>query len=287
MAPRNANDVSSDEDDAPESYSLTQSRQHIKTRDDELKKIQTAERDKKRARNRERDRRLKEQAENSKRKRNEAQNGDSELIARMERAMQEAQMEMDDDDEEEGEDDDGEHGDDEKDESDDEDEDADEDEEDEGDDGEEFKGIRESSDDEDEDMGSSDAESSQSMGKPKAHPDHLPDHLFSSAFNSQTSKSASKRKAKEDVHNIRSRKRARSTATPKDVIIGGRAIRTLKQGGPPSAVGMIPSTKAKKFLDRNLGMKGDRTKTRGWERRPANIGVMRRNGPAANFVRNR
>ncbi|KAE9394331.1 hypothetical protein BT96DRAFT_827845 [Gymnopus androsaceus JB14] len=48
---------------------------------------------------------------------------------------------------------------------------------------------------------------------------------------------------------------------------------------------MLPSAKVQKFLDRNLSVKGDKSRTRGWERRAANIGSMRRQGPAAHFVR--
>ncbi|EEB96026.1 hypothetical protein MPER_04909 [Moniliophthora perniciosa FA553] len=47
-----------------------------------------------------------------------------------------------------------------------------------------------------------------------------------------------------------------------------------------------PSAKVRKFHDQGLSLKGNKSKTRGWERRPVNIGSMRRQGPAANFVRN-
>ncbi|KAG6865212.1 hypothetical protein C0991_004413 [Blastosporella zonata] len=266
MAPSHEDSASSGDEDAPESVSLAQSRRNIKKGDDALQKAHAAEKSKKKLQNQGRDRRLKEQAENSKRRRNEELEGegDAELQARMERAMQEAAAEMDED---------GDSGD------------ADED---------EFKGIDINSDeysgegsegsgageDSDEEMKSDDEPGA------KSNPNHLPDHLFATAFASTTTKATSKRKANQDPPTRKTRKRTRSNATTKDVLIGSRTIRTLAPGAVAGA-STLPSAKVKKFLDRSLGLKGPSAKKRGWERRPVNLGVMRRDGPAASFVRNR
>ncbi|KAG6916981.1 hypothetical protein DXG01_004410 [Tephrocybe rancida] len=268
MPPSHEDSASSDEEDAPESVSLAQSKRNIKRSDDALHKAHAAEKEKKRLQNKERDRRLKEQAENSKRKRKEEVESDVDLQARMERAMQEAAEEMDEDGSS------GEHG-----ETDDEDE--------------EFKGIDVDSDQysgEDDnsvaDLDNDDEEmDSDEEPVTKSNPNHLPDHLFTSAFASTTSKATSKRKVNQDPPTRKPRKRTRSQATQKDVLIGSRTIRTLTPGSF-AGTSTLPSVKAKKFLDRSLGLKGPSAKKRGWERRPVNLGVMRRDGPAAHFVRN-
>jgi len=275
MAPSHADSTSSDEEDAPESVSLIQSKLHVKQRDDVLKRVHAAEKKKKRMRNQERDRRLKEQAEGSKRRRREDA-GDVNLEARMERAMQEAEAEMGDD----GDDDEG----------------ADFGEEEDGD----FMGIdavsAESSEgdnpgEEDEDSEEGDEEMDTDEEEPpaklKSNPNHLPDHLFTAAFSSKSAKPPLKREATDGVPTRKARKRVRSNAPLKDLLIGSRAIRTLATGRPLAGASTLPSAKIKKFLDRRLALKGGTVKTRGWERRPVNIGVMRRDGPAAGFVRNR
>ncbi|KAG5650530.1 hypothetical protein H0H81_011919 [Sphagnurus paluster] len=276
MAASYAESGSSDEEDAPEIVSLSQSKKNIKDRDNVLKQIETAEKEKKRLRNKERDRRLKEQAEGSKRKRQEKA-GDGELEARMERAMQEAQAEDSDDkvgDEDEfkgiaglsgessaeggsGNDDDDEMSEDE-----------------------ELTEDEDMDDDSDEGM-----DEEQPTPRSKSNPNHLPDHLFASAFAAKSAKAASKRKSTEDAPAPRKRKRTKTS--PKDLIIGSRAIRTLTSGLTPKGAATLPSAKVRKFVDRNLAFKGGNSKKRGWERRPANLGVMRRGGPAASFVRNR
>ncbi|KAF8060723.1 hypothetical protein FPV67DRAFT_1564076 [Lyophyllum atratum] len=280
MAPSHADSASSDEEDAPESVSLAQSKQHVKKQEDVLKQIQAAEKEKKHLRNKERDRRLKEQAEGSKRKRKENA-GDADLEARMERAMQEAEAEM------------GEDGD-----SDEEGDFSGEEEEDfmgidagsgesseEGDSGDEDEDEDSEDEDEDEEMITDDEQPLAAASKP--NPNHLPDHLFASAFSTKSPKAASKRKANVDAPIRKARKRVRSNAPPKDVIIGSRAIRTLAPGRSPAGASTLPSAKVRKFLDRSLALKGGNAKTRGWERRPVNLGVMRGDGPAAGFVRNR
>ncbi|KAG6890527.1 hypothetical protein C0995_007729 [Termitomyces sp. Mi166 len=271
MAPSHEDSASSSEDDAPESVSLTQSKRNIQKSDDALQRVHAAEKVKRKLRNKEKDRKLKEQAENSKRRRKEERNndGDANLRARMERAMQEAAEELDDD---------GDLGEDGCDSDEVED---------------EFTGL---DGDSDEDSGqTSDPNSedddeemdSEEQPSPKTNPNHLPDHLFTSAFASATTKTASKRKAKEDQPaRSKPRKRVRSNGAPKDVLIGSRTIRTLAPGAIAGA-STLPSAKVKKFLDRSLGLKGSISKKRGWERRPVNLGVMRRDGPAVGFVRNR
>ncbi|KAG6856811.1 hypothetical protein H0H87_000510 [Tephrocybe sp. NHM501043] len=249
MAPAHEDSASSGDEDAPESVSLAQSKRNIKKHDDALKKAHAAEKAKKKLKNQERDRKLKEQAESSKRRREEFE-GDAELQARMERAMQEAVAELDGDD---GSGKDGDATDEED---------------------EEFKGIDVDSDeysgegsngfgdeDFDEEMDSDEG------AVVKSNPNHLPDHLFATAFASTTPKATSKRKANQDPPTRKARKRAQTSATPKDVLIGSRTIRTLAPGAVAGA-STLPSAKVRKFLDRSLGLKGPSAKKRGWERRP-------------------
>ncbi|KIJ90936.1 hypothetical protein K443DRAFT_686390 [Laccaria amethystina LaAM-08-1] len=94
------------------------------------------------------------------------------------------------------------------------------------------------------------------------------------------------RKRDRKLKELSSRKRKRNNQPPKDLILGSRAIRVLPDGNKPSTPSARPSRKIRKFLDRTLALKGGNPKARGWERRPVNIGIMRRNdGPAANFLR--
>ncbi|TEB29192.1 hypothetical protein FA13DRAFT_665836 [Coprinellus micaceus] len=134
---------------------------------------------------------------------------------------------------------------------------------------------------------------------------HLPDHLFEAAFSSAaassstaTSKpngktkstpsslpSASTSKAK--AHQP-SRKRRRPNTDLDIEVTSSKRIKVLgtTASGAPRAPLSRPSRKVAKFLDRTLALKGAGKKRLGWERRPANIGLMRStSGPAANFVR--
>jgi len=294
MAPHHSDSSSSDDEGAPESVSIAQLKQDIRKKDDSLEKIRAAARERKRVLNRERDRRLKEQAENRNKRQRRADVGDQELEARMTRAMEEADGEVDEGDEDSGDDDGGDNG----------------------YDGEEFLGINEDSEsDEDANEDSGDSEHSKSdegmdsddepeelvshdegrgehtiQPKQKRHPNHLPDHLFTSASSShatQSTKFSAKRKVSHEGQERRIRKRPRGNNSPKDVVVGSRIIRTLASDQGPSGAGTLPSSKVRKFVDRALAFKGGNAKTRGWERRPVNVGVMKRNGPAANFVRNR
>lgn len=245
-------------------------------RETELKKAEILVKERKREENRERDRKLKERAERNRGKQKEKSGSsrDLDLEARMQRAMQEAQDEMGEEesgDEEEFEGFGGLEG-------------SDDDES-----GEELSSQEEESgsDNDESDMESNlnDSDRDEQPGR-ISNPDHLPDELFEAAFKASTT--SSKRKV-EDIDSktqLPSRKRKRNNAPPKDLVIGSRAIRVLPEANKPSTPSARPSRKIRKFLDRTLALKGGNPKARGWERRPVNIGVMRRNGgPAANFVR--
>jgi hypothetical protein len=100
MLPFNHDSTSSDEEDAPESFSLVQSKRTIQEQDGRMNKIQTAAKQKKKEENRERDKKLKERA-NGKGKGKEVTEDKGDAGARMERAMREAEEEMDADDNDE------------------------------------------------------------------------------------------------------------------------------------------------------------------------------------------
>ncbi|KAI3603777.1 hypothetical protein WG66_006669 [Moniliophthora roreri] len=280
---------SSDEDDAPEIFTLSQSKKDIKKHDDAIRELETAEREKKRAKNRERDRKLKEQAANSQKRRRKDEEEDEEVNsaeARMLRAMEQAKDEEDEDSEEEmgmdsrGGEDESEEDEIEEDEEDSEEDDEDDeaqdeqmaDADDESSDGSEFGGIE------------LDEPPLTSTTKAK----HLPDHIFTLAAAAAPVKKLPQPKPKEVKPQKQSKRRKRSGKGPKEVVIGSRSIKALASADPFPVVSstMAPSAKVRKFLDRGLSLKGNKSKTRGWERRPVNIGSMRRQGPAANFVRN-
>ncbi|KAH9846913.1 hypothetical protein C2E23DRAFT_743087 [Lenzites betulinus] len=123
---------------------------------------------------------------------------------------------------------------------------------------------------------------------------YLPDHLFKSALSS-----AHNTKIKFDdegslpsrAHASPPRKRRRASRSTKDIMLGSRTIRTLSKPSqaisPAAAKGLPPPRRVNKFMKRSLNMKGDarQSKTKGWSRQAANLGVMKRNGPAAHFVR--
>jgi len=284
MTPHSRSDSESSEDEgAPEIISLVQSKKAIQKLDAELKKAEMAERQSKRRQNREMDRKLKERADmnrGGKKKGDEA----NELEARMQRAMQEAQEEMDEEGESESESQGGS-----RDEDEDENDDDDNDEEDSGEDEEDVSSLEDDQDEEDDN--SDDAETLAPKPKKKTYnPDHLPDELFAAAFASQAS--TSKRKAAEDeedkpLKQTPKKKKPKRSHAQQDLIVGSRTIRTLPTSGQPITPSVAPSSKINKFLNRSLALKGGKQKTKTWERRPANIGVLRRDGPALNFVRNR
>ncbi|KAF8798428.1 hypothetical protein BYT27DRAFT_7203520 [Phlegmacium glaucopus] len=276
MAPHHSSSdsESSGDESAPEIISLAQSKKAIQKLDAELKKAEIAERQSKRRQNRELDRKLKERADMNRAGKLKGDGAD-ELEVRMQRAMQEAQEEMD----EEGESGSGSGSEDSDSDSDSEN--SGEDEDDVGSIDDEQGSVRSSEEEEEEE-----AENLPLKPKKKTYnPDHLPDELFTAAF-----ASSSKRKATEDEDDKplkQTAKKAKRSHTQKDLIIGSRAIRMLPTPGRPITPSAAPSRKVKKFLNRSLALKGGKQQSKTWERRPANIGVLRRDGPASNFVRNR
>lgn len=254
----------SESDDSPETILLSQAKNISKQQTAAIQKAHEAQKEKTRVRNRERDQRLKAQAQNRKQRR-EGEARFENTIADVEKKTQDATNDQTEDgskglnlftsinEETTHEDADGKGNN-------------------------ATDGSMEEDEFEDEPMG---AFPSMKL------PNHLPDDLFATAFSAQAAEKAkseakaSKRKASTSDK----RKRMRSNASPKDVLIGSRAIRTLSQDPYPSGSGTIPSSKIKRFLNRVLALKGSKSRTRGWERKPANIGVFKRNGPAPNFVR--
>jgi len=208
MAPRHDESGSSDEE-APEAIPLAQSKQSVHRRETEVKKAENLVKERKREENRERDRKLKERAERNKGKQKEKSGSsrDLELEGRMQRAMQEAEDEMgeDESDEEEFAGFGGVEG-------------SDDDES-----GEESSSQEEESGSDDDE---SDAESNPNDANReeqpcrKSNPDHLPDELFDAAFKAST---ASSKRNVEDIDlktQLSSRKRKRNNAPAKDLIIG-------------------------------------------------------------------
>jgi hypothetical protein len=202
MSSHRSTSVSSDDDEAPESLSLEESRRDVQKHTDKLQQFREAEKEKKRARNRERDRRLKEQAERGRRRQKAADEPDIDLEARMKKAMEDAEAESDSDDLESV---------------------ADRSDNARGDDGEDFGGEH----DVGEARGKSHAESNDETDHPLAeampNPNHLPDHLFTTAFTSQTVQSRTtlqKRETDEQNPNHPAKKRARRTNSAKDVVVG-------------------------------------------------------------------
>ncbi|EMD32356.1 hypothetical protein CERSUDRAFT_126784 [Gelatoporia subvermispora B] len=323
MAPRAAQLDSSD-DEAPDTFSFDQQKEAAKGEQTARKQYEAEQKRKLKQKNRERDRVLKERAAQSKGKgkataakkgERAAKDGDEEdesageasdvprddLKARMERAMREAaeesaegeegfggfdsEVESDEEgagpskhleDEVEGEEENGDL----------EDEDAsqlDDDEyfsveEDNEDDMSEVEGS-ELEDDEDENI---------APHLNPSHGDYLPDHVFSAAFSATPS--SSKRKASESQSTQRPTKKRKRTSRPgQDILVGSRTIRTLSTAttaAPAAKRTLVPPAARDRFLKRTLDLKGSAKSTnKGWERRAANIGIMKRNGPAARFVR--
>ncbi|KAJ3860967.1 hypothetical protein EV359DRAFT_84800 [Lentinula novae-zelandiae] len=318
---RSAN--SSDDDEAPETLTLTESKGAFRKRNAEIREVEEARKKMRKDKRRERERILKERKQQREREElkavtsrrvsddaeeeeddggegDEEEDGANDVEKRMLRAMQQAEEE-EEEEESENEVDNVEEG-----ES--VDEDVDEDEED------KEMEVDENDDDghEDEDEEGSDAEmfsvdSSPPRSKskstlnakssmPKLKTNHLPDHLFASAFSSGSQKNQSKNNnlslsglsTTKKLQEKKTRRRKRSGGIARDHIVGSRLFRTLPKPdtAPRASADMIPSSKVNKFLDRSLSLKGDKkARMRGWERRAANIGSLRRQGPAAHFVR--
>ncbi|KAI0354126.1 hypothetical protein OH77DRAFT_1426540 [Trametes cingulata] len=156
--------------------------------------------------------------------------------------------------------------------------------------------------DEDEEMGSEDEEEDEeeeehppSSKRPAQKQNYLPDHLFKSALSSAARNTKIKFTDEEYAPSRAPasppRKRRRAKRPAKDTVLGSRTIRTLPKSNevltPAAAKAIPPPRRVNKFLKHSLNTKGDlaKSKTKGWTRRPANLGVMKRSGPAANFVR--
>jgi hypothetical protein len=305
--------VSSD-DDAPEAVSHSISKQNAKREKNTLRDFEVEENARKKAHNRERDRKLKERAvvtrlgklsdnamRKGKRKTSRESNVESDesssqedevleddtLEVRMRRAMEDAAAEMDDEDEKNG---DGEL-------------------ENFTDGGSSNSGIdeeipefgAESGLEEDVEMTSgsndeSENEDRPSLTKSSAKGQYLEDTLFASAFASQSAHAMTDTTATKSLQKVQPsrRRQRRPLARAKDLLIGNRTIRTLPDSLASkvrSTAHTIPSQKIRKFVNQSLAIKGRlasaKAKARGWERRPANIGVMKWTGAPSGFVRDK
>ncbi|KAF9229804.1 hypothetical protein BS17DRAFT_771947 [Gyrodon lividus] len=123
--------------------------------------------------------------------------------------------------------------------------------------------------------------------------DYLADDLFMAAFSSQKSKiSTGKTSIESGKLQTLKKRRRKPTARARDLVIGGRTIRTLPQASDPrsqATARTVPSSRARKFMDQSLAIKGKqallKAKRKGWERRLANIGVMKSEGAPLGFAR--
>ncbi|KAI0077490.1 hypothetical protein K474DRAFT_1690821 [Panus rudis PR-1116 ss-1] len=297
--------TSSSDDEAPEAFSFDSQKKAVKGHDEAIQKYTAELKRKEKEKNRARDRVLKERAQQAGGKKKKSKkspdfvqgssgsDGESEddeegvrpkddLEARMERAMREAEEESDADDPEAmdndeefggfGADPEGESGSEENDSE-------------EG----SHSGMDEDEDEDEDENEEYMSEEEQERPRPKSSKkaNYLPDHLFQSAFAQaqKTSSTLTKRKASTKKEEATLKKRKRPRKTNKDIVVGSRTIRTIPK--TPTPLGLKAPAGAKKFLAQNLNLKGQagKTKAKGWERRPANLGVMRRSGPAAHFAR--
>jgi hypothetical protein len=129
------------------------------------------------------------------------------------------------------------------------------------------------------------------MPKPSRKADYLADDLFVAAF--ALNSKPPPRKSAEKIQQPTVKKRQRKfIAHPKDLMIGGRTIRTLPRPSDPrsqATARSVPSARARRFVNQSLAMKGKqalvKAKTKGWERRPVNVGVMKYQGAPHGFAR--
>ncbi|KAF8446425.1 hypothetical protein L210DRAFT_3758474 [Boletus edulis BED1] len=325
---RKIQDLSSDDDDAPEAVSHSTSKADAKRNQKALRDFETDEKARRKARNQERDQKLKERARVTKggktktgekpkgvRIVDEALEGEDEgesgedgsrkgakddVEARMLRAMRDAAGEMESgegDEDGDGEftglgqgmelDDDMASGSDSSFAQDEDDEDA-----------EISVGESDSIDPEaptdDEDMDEDEEPTSlhAHIHRPERKADYLADDLFAAAFASQNSKPHPKKSEETTTQQTVKKRRRKFNAHPKDLVLGGRTIRTLPQLSNPrsqATARSVPSARARKFVDQSLAMKGKKAfiqaKKKGWERRPANVGVMKYQGAPHGFAR--
>lgn len=305
--------VSSD-DDAPEAVSHSTSKRNAKREKKTLRDFEAEENARKKAHNRERDRKLKERAvvtrlgklsdnavrkgkQKAPRESNVESDGssgqedgvlkDDTLQVRMRRAMEDAAAEMDDGDDENA---DGglenltdggscDSGIDEE--------------------MAEFDAERGLEDDEEMASGSEDEsedEDRSPLTKSSAKGQYLEDTLFASAFASRSAHAMADTTGTKSLQKVQpSRKRQRrSFARAKDLLVGTRTIRTLPnplRSKVHATAHTIPSQKIRKFINQSLAIKGRlasaKAKARGWERRPANVGVMKWTGAPSGFVRDK
>ncbi|KAG2061571.1 hypothetical protein BDR06DRAFT_947046 [Suillus hirtellus] len=307
-------DSASSDDDAPEAVSHSISKRNAKQEKKTLRDFEAEENARKKAQNRERDRKLKERAvvtrlgklsDNTMRKgkrkvsresniESDGSSGqeddipkDNRLEMRMRRTMEDAATEIDDGDDGNG---DGElenlmdRGSSES-----------------GRDEEMAEFNAESGSDEDEEMASGSEDESEDEDRPpltksSAKGQYLEDTLFASAFASQSAHAMADTTATKSLQKVLpSRKRQRRPlARAKDILVGTRTIRTLPDSlgsKVRSTAHTIPSQKIRKFIDKSLAIKGRlasaKAKARGWERRPANVGVMKWTGAPSGFVRDK
>ncbi|KAG6371521.1 hypothetical protein JVT61DRAFT_9226 [Boletus reticuloceps] len=144
--------------------------------------------------------------------------------------------------------------------------------------------------------------------RPERKADYLADDLFAAAFASQNSNPHPKKSEETTTQHTVKKRRRKFNAHPKDLVLGyvmssqmqiawlipvsGRTIRTLPQLSNPrsqATARSVPSAGARKFVDQSLAMKGKKAfikaKKKGWERRPANVGVMKYQGAPHGFAR--
>ncbi|KAF8507533.1 hypothetical protein JB92DRAFT_3121759 [Gautieria morchelliformis] len=117
---------------------------------------------------------------------------------------------------------------------------------------------------------------------------HLPDHMFFTAGTHKTTISSSSPPSPKPR-----KKRKKSKA--KELIVGSRVIRTLPSAHPDSLTASLtrPPARINRFLKRTLKLRKNggsevqkNKNSNSWERRPANLGVMRHTtGPAMRFAR--
>ncbi|KAL4064781.1 hypothetical protein V8B97DRAFT_1986962 [Scleroderma yunnanense] len=113
--------------------------------------------------------------------------------------------------------------------------------------------------------------------RPIRQPQYLSDDLFAAAFASQKSTPSTQKTSL--VHQEATRKRPRKpSGRPKDIVVGGRTIRTLTRLSDPKSKATartLPPARARAFVDRSLAVKGKgatmKAKKRGWERRPGKL----------------
>ncbi|KAF5392334.1 hypothetical protein D9757_001427 [Collybiopsis confluens] len=262
------------DNEAPEALTLSSTKKIHASLAASLEALEAAQRQKKRDKNKERDRKLKEQAaqrvavqgeeeEDMESDQEEIEVENDEIEARMLRAMEQAEEESSNEDD--------------------------------GDSDEEMEFDNENDKFKEEMLSASESDSD----FPQASVNHLPDHIFASAslkpeLPATTTPAISETKSSQPQQKKARRKRSGNAV--KDIIIGSHTFRRLHSDSRASP-SMAPSAKINKFLNRNLNLRpassnrqssdGTSLKVtrRGWERRAANLGSMKRQGPAAHFVR--